>query len=154
MNKKEATNLIIELMEISDACYLTTIDENNYPQTRAMLNLRNSSQYPGFIPIFKENNDNFLVYFTTNTSSQKVKQIQNNPNVSVYYSKPNEWRGLMLGGKIEIVTDKHIKKSIWQDNWTMYYPGGIDDNDYTLLRLEPKVLKLYHQLNFFTLHIN
>lgn len=153
MDKKEAVRLIIELMEISKACYLTTIDENNLPQTRAMMNLRNSSQYPAFVPVFKKHNTDFLIYFSTNTSSNKVRQIKNNQNVSVYYSKPDEWLGLMLGGKIEIITDPGIKKLLWQDNWTMYYPGGVPDDDYTVLQFKPDILKLYHRLQFFTLTV-
>lgn len=140
-------------MEISEACYLATIDSNNLPQIRAMLNLRNSSQYPKLIPLFKKHNNDFLVYFTTNTSSEKIKQIKNNSNVSVYYSKPSEWRGLMLSGSIEIVTEQKIKNFIWQDNWTMYYPNGPNDDDYTILKLKPSILKLYHQLNSVTINM-
>ena len=151
MNKVQASNLIIELMDLSEACYLTTIDQDNFPQTRAMLNLRNLSQYPKLIPFFNAHNDDFGVYFTTNTSSQKVAQIKNNPRVSVYYSKPSEWRGLMLGGNIKIVGDPDLKKRIWQDNWTMYYQKGPVDDDYTILELKPRVLKLYHQLDLFTI---
>ncbi len=154
MNKNEAISLMVELMEISDVCYLSTIDEKNFPQTRAMLNLRNPRQYPGLAPIYIKHENDFLVYFTTNTSSQKIRQIKNNPNVSVYYSKPGEWRGLMLGGKIEIVADQNIKNSTWQDGWKDYYPGGVDDPDYSVLQLKPDILKLYHQLQFFTLNIN
>jgi general stress protein 26 len=117
-----------------------------------MLNLRNSERYPNLVPLFKKHNNDYLVYFTTNASSQKINQIKNNLKVSVYYSKPSEWRGLMLGGTIEIVKEQAIKKSLWQDAWTMYYPGGPTDNDYTILKLTPDVLKLYHQLDFFTLY--
>lgn len=152
MDKQQGTKLIIELMEISEACYLTTIDDRGFPQTRAMLNLRNSGHYPNLTPLFKKHGSDYLVYFTTNASSQKINQIKNNPKVSVYYSKPSEWRGLMLGGTIEIVEEQTIKKSLWQNSWTMYYPKGSTDNDYTILKLTPDVLKLYHQLDFFTLH--
>ena len=152
MDTQQGKKLIIELMEISEACYLTTIDNRGFPQTRAMLNLRNSECYPNLVSLFKKHNHDHLVYFTTNTSSQKINQIKNNPKVSVYYSKPREWRGLMLGGTIEIVEEQAIKNSLWQDSWTMYYSGGPTDPDYTILALKPDVLKLYHQLDFFTLH--
>ena len=152
MDKQQGKKRIIELMEISEACCLTTIDDLGFPQTRAMLNLRNSKLYPGLVPLFKRHNDDYLAYFTTNTSSQKINQIKNNPKVSVYYAKPRDWRGLMLGGTIEIVKDQTIKRSLWQDAWTMYYPRGSADPDYTILALKPDVLKLYHQLDFFTLH--
>lgn len=152
MDKQQGKKLIIELMEISEACYLTTIDDLGFPQTRAMLNLRNSGLYPNLVPLFKKHNNDHLVYFTTNASSQKIIQIKNNPKVSVYYAKPIEWRGLMLGGTMEIVEEQAIKDALWQDSWTMYYPGGPTDDDYAILGLTPDILKLYHQLDFFTLY--
>ncbi len=54
----------------------------------------------------------------------------------------------MLGGEIEIVTEREIKEVIWQKDWEMYYPGGPDDPDHTILRLFPMFAKYYHQLNF------
>lgn len=153
MDKKEALTVIKELFENSEiCCYLTTLNNENLPETRAVMNLRNRSLYPNLINFFKDLNDDFLIYISTNTSSSKVNQIKNNPNVCVYYSNPNEYKGCMLGGKIDIVTNQNIKKSLWQDNWTIYYPGGPADNDYTILELKPKLLKVYYQLTTFTIN--
>ena len=49
--------------------------------------------------------------------------------------------------------DKEVKKNIWQDNWTMYYPKGKNDPDYTILKLQPKMLKLYKQLNVYNIKL-
>ncbi|NOY07645.1 MAG: pyridoxamine 5'-phosphate oxidase family protein [Spirochaetes bacterium] len=148
MDETEAKQLSIELMEIAEAALLTTIDGNGFPYTRGMLNLRRTEQFPGLIEMFKEHRSDFLVYFTTNTSSVKMDQIRGNPGVSVYYCKPDEWRGLMLGGIIEVVTDPGVKETIWQKGWELYYPGGANDPDYTILRLLPRFARYYHQLNF------
>lgn len=151
MNNKKALTIINDLFERSEiCCYLTTLNNKNIPETRAMMNLRNVSLYPNLVDFFKRHNDNFLIYFTTNTSSSKVNQIRNNPNVCVYFSNPNEYKGCMLSGKIKIIADQSIKKSLWQDNWTMYYPGGVTDNDYTILELKPTSLKVYSKLKTFT----
>ncbi len=148
MDEKEARRLALELMERSEAAYLTTIDCDGFPQTRAMFNLRRVEQFPDLSGLFDKHRDDFLIYFTTNTSSSKVDQIKTNPRVSVYYCKPGEWRGLMLGGEIEIITDKKIKEKIWQNGWEMYYPDGAYDPDYTVLCLRPILAKYYHRLNF------
>ncbi|HEY0088169.1 MAG TPA: pyridoxamine 5'-phosphate oxidase family protein [Candidatus Lokiarchaeia archaeon] len=153
MLDKKSLRLILALMQESETAILTTIDENGYPQTRAMLNLRNKKQYPSLEKLFEENNSSILICFTTNTSSNKMKQITNNSKVSVYYCKPNEWRGLMAGGIIEIVNENEIKKKIWQDNWTMYYSKGYNDPDYTILKLKPKTLKLYNQLKVYDIEL-
>ena len=153
MDNKKALNIIKELFEKSEiCCYLTTLNNKNLPETRAMMNLRNVSLYPNLVNFFKRHEDNFLIYFSTNTSSSKISQIKNNPNVCVYYSKPDEYKGCMLSGKIKIVTDQNVKKSLWQDNWKMYYPGGVADNDYTILELKPNLLKVYSQLSTFTIN--
>jgi len=152
MNKEEALPLINNLLLTADAAYLTTIDSEGFPQTRAMLNLKNKNTYPELTGFFNRI-DNFTIYFTTNTSSQKVEHIKNNPRISVYYCKPDEWRGVMLNGEISLVNDQKIKEAVWQENWNMYYPKGVTDPDYAVLKLKPRLIKLYHQLNFFKLEL-
>ncbi len=149
MNRQEAKRLSLQLLETAEAAIVTTIDPDGFPQTRAMFNLRRREQFPGLAGLFKKHRDDFLVYFTTNTSSPKTAQIKVNPRVSVYYHKPSEFRGLMLSGEMEIVTDSNVKESVWQPGWEMYYPGGVHDPDHTVLRLVPLVAKYYHQLQFF-----
>jgi general stress protein 26 len=124
-------------MERVEAAYLTTVDAMGYPRTRAMLNLRNKRQWGALAPAFEGHEEDLLLYFTTNTSSLKIGQIKANPRVSVYFCDPGQFHGLMLGGDIEIVTDQNLKRGIWQDSWTVYYPLGRDDPDYTILRLAP-----------------
>jgi general stress protein 26 len=141
--------LSIELMEIAEAAYVTTIDPDGFPQTRAMFNLRREEQFPGLAALFKDHRDDFLVYFTTNTTSPKIDHIKKNPKVSIYYCKPGEFRGLMLSGEMETVTDLAEKEKIWQEGWEMYYPGGVHDPDHTVLRLRPMAAKYYHQLDSF-----
>jgi general stress protein 26 len=135
----------LDLMDKADAAYLTTIDANGFPETRAMLNLRNWNKYPGLKGFFGRNNADFTNYFTTNSSSPKIRRIEANPKACCYYSRPDEWRGLMIAGNLEVVTDEAITEAIWQDNWTMYYPGGPEDPDYVVLRLVPAFLQGYHQ---------
>lgn len=150
MNSEEAKRMGIDLLKIAEAAIVTTIDPGGFPQTRAMFNLRRKTQFPGLAGLFHDHRDDFLVYFTTNTSSSKIAHIKKNPKVSVYYCMPAEFRGLMLSGEMEIVTDRAEKERIWQKGWELYYPGGVHDPDHTVLRLLPLTVKYYHQLNFFT----
>jgi general stress protein 26 len=149
MNEQEARLQAAQLLAISDIVVVTTMAADGFPQTRAMFNLRNCTTFPTLTPLFASHQDDFTVYFSTNSSSSKVAQIKANPAVSVYYSRPDEWRGLMLGGTMEIVDDPAIKHSLWQPGWELYYPGGADDPDHTVLRLQPTAATYYHQLNNF-----
>ena len=141
MDKRETRQWALMLMETADAAYLTTIDGDGFPQTRAMLNLRNRRQWPALVEVFQGHESDLLLYFSTNTSSAKMTQIRANPKVSVYFCRPGEFHGLMLTGTIEIVTDRPLKRRLWQAGWERYYPHGVDDPDYTLLRLVPAVAK-------------
>ena len=137
----------LELIKKADAAYLTTIDSNGFPSTRAMLNLKNAKMFPSLARFMDSYDENLTLFFTTNTSSTKVKQIVGNPKVSVYYCDPNSWHGFMCQGEIEIVKDKSIKDALWLEDWIMYYPEGKDSEDYAILRLKPSYVKSYFQFN-------
>ncbi len=153
MNRHDAERLSLDLLVMAEAAIVTTVGPDGFPQTRAMFNLRRKKQFPGLASLFKDHQDDFLVYFTTNTSSPKIAHIKMNPKVSVYYCIPADFRGLMLSGEMEIVTDAQEKERVWQKGWELYYPGGPQDPDHTVLRLFPLTVKYYHQLNFFTFNL-
>lgn len=144
---KEFIKLGLELMKKADAAYLTTLDKNGFPSTRAMLNLKNSKQFPELVDFMSQFDNDLTIFFTTNTSSTKVSQIINNAKVSVYYCDSESWHGFMCQGEIEIVNDRSVKDSIWLDGWKMYYPDGRDSEDYTILKLKPDYIKSYYQFN-------
>jgi general stress protein 26 len=134
-------------MEVAEVAFLTTIDSDGFPHTRAVFNLRRKAQFPKLHKLFEDHDNDLLVYFSTNTSSSKIGHIKENPKVAAYYCKPSEFRGLMLGGTIEIVADSDEKEAIWQDGWEMYYPEGVHDPDHTVLGLKPSYARYYHQLD-------
>lgn len=142
---KELINQGLELIEKADTAYLTTIDKNGFPSTRAMLNLRNSKQFPKLVDFMSHYNNDLTLFFTTNTSLTKISQINNNAKVSVYFCDSKSWHGFMCQGEIEIVKDKSVKHSIWLDEWEMYYPDGKDSEDYAILKLKPSYIKSYYQ---------
>ncbi|HYD29842.1 MAG TPA: pyridoxamine 5'-phosphate oxidase family protein [Azospirillaceae bacterium] len=136
----------LDLLETAEAAYLTTLDRHGRPQTRAMLNLRRGAQFPALIPFFADRRDGFEMWFTTNTASGKMADLAGNPAVSVYCCRPADWRGLMLGGDMEIIEDAAVKARLWCDGWELYYPKGPSDPDYAVLRLRPTGVRYYHQL--------
>jgi general stress protein 26 len=74
MDVVEAKRLSLELMEISKVACLTTIDANGFPHTRGMTNMRNKDTHSHLIPLFRDHREDFLILFSTNTSSTKVTQ--------------------------------------------------------------------------------
>ena len=151
MDEKEVKKEGKMLMETSKAAYLTTLDADGFPITRAMFNLRNKDQFPEFIEFFRKEENEFAIYIGTNTSSSKYRHIKENPRIAVYFCDPDEFKGFMLGGEVDIVDNLELKQKIWLEWWTKYYSKGVEDPDYTLLRLAPKNARFYHglqKLNF------
>jgi len=146
MELDEVKKSSLELMETSKAAYLTTIDSEGYPITRAMFNLRNKEQFPEFSEFFSTQKNKFVIYISTNTSSSKIDHIKKNPKIAVYFCDPEDFKGVMFGGDVEIIEDMAIKRKVWLDWWTRYYLEGLDDPDYTLLRLLPKSAQFYYRL--------
>jgi general stress protein 26 len=141
MKDKSLLKVFKDIIETCGFVNLATVNPDGYPETRAMLNLRNPEMFPKMQKLFT---DDFTFYFTTNTSSEKFKQISANKKASVYFVKESSFGGLLFTGTIEIVDDKKTKRSFWQDGWTMYYKGGAEDPDYTLLKFCPKTYKYYN----------
>jgi len=151
MTETELRAACIELMATAEVVYLTALEADGYPRIRAMLNLRNQAQYPDHAHLYQGHDDDFMVYISTNTSSRKLKDIETNPRIGVYYCHTAEFFGMSLVGDAEIVEDPAIKEAVWADGWERYYPttGRADDPDYTVLRLFPKSVRgWYHSRTF------
>lgn len=102
---------------------ISSIDNENYPNVKAMLKPRKRNGLKEF-------------YFSTNTSSMRVKQYQNNSNASIYFYHKGIIRyvGVMLKGKMEVLTEQETKNMIWQKGDTMFYKKGVTDPDYCVLK--------------------
>jgi general stress protein 26 len=73
-------------------------------------------------------------WFTTNTSSVRVTQYRKEPKASIYFCDRRFFRGVMLRGTMEVLEDAASKEMIWQEGDTLYYPGGVTDADYCVLK--------------------
>lgn len=147
MELNEVKKLSAELIENSLVVYFSTVDSNGYPITRALLNTRYKERYPEFTNFYNRQDNKYILYFSTNTSSSKIEQIKENPKISVYFCDPEDFKGVMFGGDIEIVEDMDIKREFWLDRSKRYYPKGLEDPDYTILRFKPKNARFYYKLH-------
>lgn len=109
------------LLEKRSICYISSVDGEGYPATKAML-----------APRKREGAEVF--YFTTNTSSVRVGQYAQNPKACIYFCDERRFCGVMLKGSMEVLTDADSKKMIWQPGDTQYYSQGVTDPDYCVLK--------------------
>jgi len=118
---RDAEKIIGDIIDKSSITIISSVDENGFPNTKAMLPPRKRAG-------IKE------IYLTTNTSSMRVKQYFENNKACVYFYDKRYYRGIMMKGKMEILQDAKSKKMIWKDGDEMYYPKGVTDPDYCVLK--------------------
>jgi len=111
-----------------------TVDENGKPHAREM------SPFPL--------ETDWVIWLGTSPGSRKVKQIQNNPNVIVYYYEPQGYSYVSVAGKARLVNDPDKKAKYWVDGWKRYYPDR--DKNYVLIEVTPENLEVVsYKYNIF-----
>ena len=143
MTRQEIMEIAGDLMKRSNGAYVSTNSEKPFPYIRMMFNLRNVSIFPMYEKFFSDKG--LTLYFSTNTSSFKNTQLHTNPYCSVYYSVSDEFIGLMFAGKAEVIQDRTVKEALWLEGGERYYPTGIDDPDYTILRIVPEYIRGWYK---------
>ena len=128
-------NKIIEFIKKQKVAFICSVDGEGFPNVKAMLKPRKINGLRQF-------------YFSTNTSSMRVKQYMNNPNASIYFYHKGliRYTGVMLIGKMEVLTDQNTKDMIWRKGDTMFYKGGVTDPDYCVLRFNAESGRYYCDL--------
>jgi len=134
---RAAKRRCLELMSRATDLVFTTVDAGGFPFMRCMFNLRCAARFPGLATVFRQHDEDLVVYLGTNTSSVKVRQLRRDARAAVYYCEPERFRGVLLQGIVETVEDEAFKRVLWQPGWEMYYPQGPADPDFTVLRLSP-----------------
>jgi general stress protein 26 len=141
----------LDVITRANTVQFSTINSGGYPVTRTMFNLRNKNMFPSLEKFMNTTGD---MYLTTNTSLTKVSDLLQNPKCSVYYFLPDEFRGVLLYGNAEIIKDTAVKETLWQKGWEMYYPLGVTDPEYTVIKLKLVAVKGYRQLTHYAIGEN
>ena len=65
-----------------------------------------------------------------------VPLFMNNPNACIYFYHKGliKYTGVMLKGRMEVLTDQATKDMIWRRGDTLFYKGGVTGPDYCVLR--------------------
>jgi general stress protein 26 len=128
------------VVERSSKTIISSVDEEGFPNLKAMLKPR-------------EHDGLEVFYFTTNTSSMRVKQYLRNPKASIYFYDTRFFKGLMLIGTMEVLHDQETKDRIWRDGDTMYYSKGVTDPDYCVLRFTTQKCRMYENFKSYDFEV-
>ena len=127
---RDIEKTIGNLIDKSSTSIISSVDSEGYPNTKAMLKVRKREGIKTF-------------YFSTNTSSMRVKQFLENNKSCIYFYDKRFYRGIMLIGTMEVLQDEESRKSIWQFGDKLYYPEGVDDPDYCVLKFTARKGRYY-----------
>lgn len=131
---KNPAETIGRLIDHQRTAFISSLDADGFPNTKAMLAPRKRDGIRTF-------------YFTTNTSSLRVAQYRSNANACIYFCDSRFFRGVMLRGTMEVLEDAPSKEMIWQAGDETYYPGGVTDPDYCVLRFTAQDGRYYSQFH-------
>lgn len=137
---KNLIKLSLSIIEKSGKTIISSIDEKGFPNLKAMLPPR-------------ENDGLKTFYFTTNTSSMRVSQYLKNSKASIYFCDSRFFRGLMLIGTMEVLTDQETKNRIWRDGDSMYYSKGVTDPDYCVLKFTTINCRMYENFTSYDFEV-
>lgn len=132
---------LYEFMAKAKTAFLSSVDEEGFPVTRAML-----------APRKIEGNE---LYFSTNTSSQKVKQFLQNPKACVYFYEKGrfKYQGATLKGTVVVCTDQEAKDMIWKFGDSLFYKKGVTDPDYCVLKFTAREAEYYCDFKIETIKL-
>ena len=112
------------IMNDAGVCTLITLD-NGMPAARTM---------EAFPP-----EDDFIVWFGTNSKSRKVEQIKENPTAVLHYLDKDASGYVMIHGRAELVNDQKLKKEWWKPSWGAFYP---DKENFLLIKFIPDSMEV------------
>lgn len=129
--KSSEKQKIVDIMKSITPAYLATCD-GDHPKVRAVS------------PIVE---DELSIWVGTRSSSRKIKQIKQNPKISLAFIQPpyagKGERGAIVLGEAKIIQNVNEKKRLWELwprvysdlNLSGIYPNGPESNEFCLLRI-------------------
>ncbi len=139
MEKQQAMDEALALANAAQIAMLGTNGDEGYPNIKAMIKMENEGLK--------------TIWFSTNTSSRRIGQLERDSKASVYFVDFEQWMGLMLVGEVAILQDTASKERLWREGYERYYPLGATDPDYSVLRFTSRWGNYYHVLSNVTFEI-
>mgnify|MGYP001001701314 FL=1 len=133
MDKETAIEQALTLADRSGIVMLGTNGDDGVPNIKAMIKMENEGLK--------------TVWLSTNTSSRRVAQLLRDPRACLYFVDMEKWMGLMLVGEVEVLQDAESRQRLWREGFERYYPLGVNDPDYTVLRFTARQGNYYHAGN-------
>ncbi len=139
MQKEEAIREALALAKRSGIAMLGTNGDEGHPNIKAMIKMENEGLN--------------RIWLSTNTFSKRVGQLARNSKACIYFVDFEQWMGLMLVGDVEVLQDGESRQRLWREGFEKYYPAGVTDPDYCVLRFTARWGNYYHALSNVTFEL-
>jgi general stress protein 26 len=121
---------IREMLKKSKYCFLITESERKWPSARMVQPVVD----------FKT----LDIWLGTNPTLRKVKEIKDNPEVTLAFGRDRDNANLIIYGRAKIVEDPDERKKHWIGSWIMFFPGGPKSEDFVSIKVELVEIELMH----------
>lgn len=121
----EAMAKVWDLVQSCEFAMLTTVQEDGSLHSRPMGTLRNQD-FDG------------TIWFFTKVDSAKAQEIERRHEVNLAYAHPGKQNYVSISGTAEVVRDRQKAKELWSELLRAWFPGGLDDPELALLKIEAR----------------
>jgi general stress protein 26 len=118
MNHEEGVKKVAELMNDATIATLATLDGNQIVSRPMGLQ---QVEFDGD------------VWFFTYDGSNKIREIEVNPNVNVAFESKNSW--VSLSGRAEVTDDRAKMEELWNVTLKAWFPDELDTDGIALLKI-------------------
>ena len=127
MANVEVKQLALTLVERNPLVMMVgTVGQCGAPEIKAMVKMRNDGLR--------------RFWFCSNTSARRTDVFRRDGRACLYAyeyapeASPVVCRGVSLSGTVELSWDDDLRRSLWQDFMTMYYPQGPLDPEFVVVQ--------------------
>lgn len=115
-----------DIMDAARYCGLITTDATGITRVRTM---------DPFSP-----ESDMTIWMGTNRETRKVKEIEGDPRVTLYYAAPDASGYVSISGTASLVDEEEEKAARWKPEWEAFYQDRA--SEYLLVRVTPLRLEV------------
>lgn len=116
-------------LSASKEIYIASVDSEGYPRVCTVSPLKTEGVG--------------IIWFLSSSASEKIRQFRANPKAGVCYGQGEERQ--LLSGRVAIIEDDLIKRRLWRDSLTDWFPGGADDPGICAVKFTAERATLWHR---------
>lgn len=82
------------------------------------------------------------LWIGTNPNLRKIKEIQENPKVTLAFGNHQERANIVIYGEASLKTDITLRKKYWKGVWRLFFPSGPAGDEYVLIKVQPLKMEI------------